>query len=95
MAEYKLTSLVAFNGTYLYPNIVWENLPVSVRELINGKQDKLISGTNIKTINGESVLGEGNITINADLSAYEAKTLSFTYADGTTADYEVLVKKDE
>ena len=27
------------------------------------KQDTLISGTNIKTINGESILGEGNITI--------------------------------
>ena len=28
------------------------------------KQDKLVSGTNIKTINGLSVLGEGNIVIN-------------------------------
>lgn len=27
------------------------------------KQDALVSGTNIKTINGESILGEGNITI--------------------------------
>lgn len=27
------------------------------------KQDKLVSGTNIKTINGESVLGSGDITI--------------------------------
>lgn len=30
---------------------------------IEGKQDTLVSGTNIKTINGESVLGSGNITI--------------------------------
>lgn len=30
---------------------------------VNGKQDKLISGTNIKTINGETLLGNGNITI--------------------------------
>ena len=29
----------------------------------NGKQDALVSGTNIKTINNESVLGSGNITI--------------------------------
>ena len=28
-----------------------------------GKQDTLISGTNIKTINGQSILGEGNIDI--------------------------------
>jgi len=31
----------------------------------NGKQDLLISGTNIKTINGSSVLGSGNLTISA------------------------------
>lgn len=30
---------------------------------LNGKQDSLVSGTNIKTINGNSVLGEGNIEI--------------------------------
>lgn len=29
----------------------------------NGKQDALVSGTNIKTINGSSVLGSGNLTI--------------------------------
>ena len=32
-------------------------------DLANGKQDKLVSGTNIKTINGASILGSGNITI--------------------------------
>lgn len=30
---------------------------------LNGKQDTLVSGTNIKTINGNSLLGEGDITI--------------------------------
>lgn len=30
---------------------------------LNGKQDTLISGTNIKTINNQSILGSGNITI--------------------------------
>ena len=30
---------------------------------ISGKQDKLVSGTNIKTINGQSILGGGNIAI--------------------------------
>lgn len=29
----------------------------------NTKQDLLVSGTNIKTVNGESLLGNGNITI--------------------------------
>lgn len=35
----------------------------SAYDLANGKQDKLVSGTNIKTINGESILGSGDITI--------------------------------
>ncbi len=30
---------------------------------LSGKQDTLVSGTNIKTVNGESVLGEGDIPI--------------------------------
>ena len=34
-----------------------------VKRLINTKQDKLVSGGNIKTINNESILGSGNITI--------------------------------
>jgi hypothetical protein len=34
-----------------------------LREAIAGKQEELISGTNIKTINGNSILGEGNLVI--------------------------------
>lgn len=51
-----------------------------VSELESSKQDTLISGTNIKTINGQSILGEGNIEITGgssdgvDLSAYATKT---------------------
>ena len=36
---------------------------VKLQEVLNGKQDTLVSGTNIKTINNESILGSGNITI--------------------------------
>lgn len=32
-------------------------------DLANGRQPKLVSGNNIKTINGESILGSGDITI--------------------------------
>ena len=35
-------------------------------DLANGKQDKLTSGTNIKTINGTSILGSGDITISSE-----------------------------
>ena len=34
-----------------------------LRKEIEGKQDQLVSGTNIKTINSQSLLGSGNITI--------------------------------
>ena len=44
---------------------------------ITTKQDTLVSGTNIKTVNGISLLGEGNITVSgeggADLSGYYTK----------------------
>ena len=33
---------------------------------LNTKQDNLVSGTNIKTINGQSVLGSGNIEITSE-----------------------------
>ena len=32
-------------------------------DLADGKQDELVSGTNIKTINGNSILGSGDLTI--------------------------------
>lgn len=35
----------------------------AITEAVSGKQDTLVSGTNIKTINNESILGSGNITI--------------------------------
>lgn len=35
----------------------------SVKAVIDGKQDTLVSGISIKTINGESILGSGDITI--------------------------------
>ena len=41
---------------------------------LSGKQDKLVSGTNIKTINNESLLGFGNITVGGGGSA-DIKTL--------------------
>jgi hypothetical protein len=39
------------------------------------KQDLLFSGQNIKTINEESVLGEGNLTITGGLSQQQVEGL--------------------
>ena len=60
---------VQVNGTSVVENKI-ANIDLT------GKQDALVSGTNIKTINNESLLGEGNITIEAQAdipSIYFAK----------------------
>jgi hypothetical protein len=40
-----------------------ENIFDKILRLIRGKQDILESGTNIKTINGDPVIGSGNLTV--------------------------------
>ena len=50
-----------------------------------GKQDALVSGTNIKTINNQSVLGEGNLDI--DVSVEETDPI-FTQSVAATIDDE-------
>ena len=44
------------------------------RVLNTNKQDKLVSGTNIKTINNQSILGSGNIVIEGGGAEYQAGT---------------------
>lgn len=53
---------VKINGTTKSPSSGVVDLGTVITD-ISGKQDKLVSGTNIKTINGTSILGSGNITI--------------------------------
>ena len=42
---------------------------ITAHQDISGKQDKLVSGTNIKTINGTSILGSGDIVISGGSSS--------------------------
>lgn len=44
---------------------VEQTLLKQIQALSESKQDTLISGANIKTINGETILGSGNITIDS------------------------------
>ena len=61
-----------------------------------GKQDTLVSGTNIKTINGNSVLGEGNINIEVPSSEELQKLNSLpNFVTLTKAEYYALGTKDE
>ena len=45
-------------------------------ENINNKQNTLVSGTNIKTINNQSILGSGNLTISGGSAAETFETVS-------------------
>jgi hypothetical protein len=47
-----------------------EGIIASIQQQIAGKQDTLVSGTNIKTINGDSILGSGNIVLGASTEIY-------------------------
>ena len=71
-ANYKGTVTgVKINGTTKNPSngVVDLGTVITSHQDISGKQDKLVSGTNIKTINGESVLGGGDITISSGASS--------------------------
>ena len=48
-----------------------------INELVDDKQDTLVSGTNIKTINNTSILGSGNIALPSieEFTAAEVDTL--------------------
>ena len=56
---------VKMNGTTKNPSsgVVDLGTVITAHQDLSGYQPKLVSGTNIKTINGESILGSGNITI--------------------------------
>lgn len=45
----------------------------SAYDLANGRQENLVSGTNIKTINNTSILGSGNIAIDANIQAVDTQ----------------------
>jgi hypothetical protein len=52
---------------------------------INAKQDTLVSGTNIKTINSTSVLGSGNISVAPAIGTGSVDNTEFGYLDGVTS----------
>ena len=59
-----------------------------IKAALNLKQDTLVSGTNIKTINNESLLGSGNINIQGGAAACNVEVVEYgnsTYSDVTAA----------
>lgn len=88
-------NVISVNGE---TGVVTLPIPTKTSELTNNsgfitasyhdpdKQNKLVSGSNIKTINNESILGEGNITISggtAGVTSVNGKTGAITLAGGT------------
>ena len=58
---------------------------------ISGKQDTLVSGTNIKTINNQSLLGSGNISIDVSTKVTNGGNVA-TIMKITQNDYDALVQ---
>lgn len=74
---------VADSGNFFSSGSVEGSLQ-EVGEALNDKQDVLVSGTNIKTINGNSVLGSGDLVIESgDWKSINA-TLTYASADSPT-----------
>jgi hypothetical protein len=88
---------VKMNGATKNPSngVVDLGTIITEHQDISGKQDKLISGESLKTINGQSLLGSGEI----DLSEYETKIDSEAklqeakdYTDDTSEYLETQIK---
>ena len=68
--------LIYFKG---HAEATYMNDGSTVENKVNSKQDKLISGTNIKTINGVSILGDGNVKLGSkQIVTTTASTISLT-----------------
>lgn len=59
----------------------------NINTLLTTKQESLVSGDNIKTINGESILGSGNIENLASKEYVDEKSDSKVFI-GTLAEYQ-------
>lgn len=84
MAEGKNFQLLEAETTPIDDEISNSGLPVAssaVQEALKQKQDKLVSGTNIKTINGTSLLGSGDIQ--TDYTIYSSEFQGSTIRQST------------
>lgn len=78
------------NKTVTFSNIsgdIYDN--ASATTALNAKQNTLVSGINIKTINSTSLLGSGNINING-LPAQAGNTGKYLTTNGSTASWATV-----
>ena len=57
---------------------VWTNIKNYIASQLLGKQDNLISGSNIKTVNNQSLLGSGNVSFTPPTFTYDSSTETLT-----------------
>lgn len=89
------------NGLEYYTGKIKQQIPKKTSDLTNdsnfidntyhdnSKQDTLVSGTNIKTINNESLLGSGNISIQGGGTSTDVKINGTSITSGDTANIAV------
>ena len=77
-------------GGYDGTNAV-NNASKTLKTVIESKQDKLVSGTNIKTVNGQSLLGSGDITVSGEKKEV---TIPITGVETTLTSIQVTAFKD-
>ena len=62
-------------------NEIWLNIKNYVYSQLLGKQDTLVSGTNIKTVNNQSLLGSGNVSFTPPTFTYDSSTETLTISN--------------
>ena len=62
---------------------IWANIKNYIASQLLGKQDTLVSGTNIKTVNNQSLLGSGNVTFTPPTFTYDSSTETLTVSNTT------------
>ena len=75
--------LITANAVYEYITEDEKVIASALNDLNSNKQNKLVSGTNIKTINNQSLLGEGNITISGGGSSGDVNVIETVKVNGT------------
>jgi len=89
MATYPVKMLKDKDGTLFVPLVnsdaIIMNGSDTLQDLLDEKQDTLVSGTNIKTINNTSLLGSGNITISGGGTATDVQVNGTSIVSSNTA----------
>jgi hypothetical protein len=95
MADIKISQLTAKGSAIANTDLVeisesdgaggYVTKSVTGANILASKQDTLVSGTNIKTINGSSVLGSGNLVVTPGVASLTATWRLMASAPGVWA----------